>query len=212
MKRLFFILCAVLCVAGFAVAKETPVSRRAEMVQKYAPKPQPAQLTQELVFEAAQNGDGLTLSRITDKALLTATDKFGNNVFHLAKNAATVQTLAAVIRRIDSEQYKETIEFLRNQRNQSGETPLMAHINYGKTDTFRLLYEGSELAAAIRAANAVDKGGALRAAADVKKGVAVSLAKDNSGRTVAQAAVANADVPGMKRIVEYFTYNAPYLL
>ena len=160
---------------------------------------------------AVQKGDTKALLRVTDASLLHVTDKFGNNCFHLAKNAATVQALARLVRRLETDQAVLVINQLRNQRNHMGETPLMAHINYGQADTFRLFYEGSELAGAIREANAVNTGGALLPVAGIKKGLALSLAKDKSGRTVAQAALANRHMPGMEAVVQFFEQRAPYL-
>ena len=39
----------------------------------------------------------------------------------------------------------------------------------------------------------------------------VKMSKDNSGRTIAQAARDNASVPGMDKVVAFFNENASYL-
>ena len=208
MKKIIFVLLVALFVPAVqAVAIEgQTASRREAMLRRYAPKISSAQA----LLRAAQEGDVSQIATLTQAAFLLETDKFGNNCFHLAKNADTVQALAAAARRLEPN-YLGVIVRLRNQRNQAGETPLMRHINYGKADTFTLLYEGSELAAAVRDARRVDKGGALSATAEIKKGVAISLSKDGAARTVAQAALANAQAPGMNKVVEFFKKNAPYL-
>ncbi|MBR4592446.1 MAG: hypothetical protein IKO35_04475 [Elusimicrobiaceae bacterium] len=209
MKNIFFVLLIALLVPTVQAATIVDTSsmgpRRLAMIQRYAPK-----MSEENFLKAVREGDIAAIDQLTESRFLLATDKFGNNCFHLAKDAATVQAIATLVRRFEKN-YINTFNFLRNQRNAAGETPVMTHINYGKTDTFRLLYEGSELATAIRAVNAVDKGGALGHTAEVKKGVAFALSKDNSGRTIAQAAAANILVPGMVDIVQYFENNASYL-
>lgn len=165
----------------------------------------------EEFLSVVRKGDTAAILSVQDAALLQVTDKFGNNCFHLAKDALTLQSLGKVVRRLTAQQAFATINHLRNQRNNMGETPLMAHINYGKTDTFQLLYEGSELAGAIREARSVSMGGSLLPVAEIKQGVVLTLSKDNSGRTVAQAALANRDFPGMESIVQFFDKQAPYL-
>ena len=167
--------------------------------------------SEEAFLVAAKEGRKEAIIQMKGSAWLLATDKFGNNCFHLAKDASTLQVLAAAVRRLEPKQSFLIISQLRNQRNNMGETPLMAHINYGKADTFRLLYEGSELASAIREAKAVNTGGALLQVAEIKEGVVLSLAKDNSGRTVAQAALANYNYPGMGEVIEFFRHEASYL-
>ena len=215
MKHILFLLVFALLVPAVQAAPNAPVqamSRRQIMVQRYSPKAQ----TEEQFLEAVRRGDTGVIFSSMQESFLKATDKFGNNCFHLAKDAATVQALAAGIRRLKSkdafpEDYLSFINYLRNQRNNMGEIPLMTHINYGKADTFQLLYTGTKLAAAIRAARSVDKGGALSATADIKKNVAIALSTDNSGRTVAQAALANREAPEMEKVIAFFEENASYL-
>lgn len=205
MKNMLWVLLVALFVPAVQAAPlvgAAPVGRREAMVRRYAPKVASA----SALLKAAEEGNLAAIGTLEQISFLQETDKFGNNCFHLAKDAATVQALAAAMRRLD-DNFLPLINALRNQRNTAGETPLMRHINYGKADTFRLLYEGTELASAVREARRVDIGGALRTTADIKKGVAVSLSKDNSGRTVAQAAQANH----LQNIVQFFEEQAPYL-
>lgn len=209
MKKLFFTLIAFCTVFTF------PLRAEVQKIELYRPGDELRAAAAEMAagdfLRAVQKGDLAVILAVEDVSLLHATDKFGNNAFHLAKDASTVQALAKVVRRLEPKNSFVTINQLRNQRNQTGETPLMLHINYGKTDTFQLLYEGSDLALAIREANAVNTGGALLHVATIKQGVALGLSKDNSGRTVAQAALANRNLPGMERIVQFFSQQAPYL-
>ena len=220
MKKALFLLILTLFVAALqASADDTKLSRRQSMIERYAPKNVAAEqhsgvigpVTVEKFFEAVRKGNTDFILTLTQPELFVQTDKFGNNCFHLAKDAATIQMLSAMMRRLDNQNFREHIRALRNQRNDMGETPLMAHINYGKADTFKLLYEGSDLADAIRSARAVDKGGALGDTAKIKKGIARAKSKDASGRTVAQAALANADKPGMGQVIAYFETYADFL-
>ena len=210
MKNIFLVLLmfVMIPVANAATALEADVTaRRLEMIERYAPK-----ITSKDTFlRAAKEGNIAAIAQLQDESVLKATDKFGNNCFHLAKDAQTVQAIAGSVRRLKGEDFINTINHLRNQRNEMGELPVMRHINYGNAETFRLLYEGTRMAWAVKQARAVDKGGALRPAAEVKKSIAVAWSKDNSGRTIAQAALANHKNPGMSYVVHYFKVHAPYL-
>ncbi len=208
MKKMFWILVIALCVpTGLMAQTKADHSRgRQAMVAKYSPK-----ITAEHFLQAAAKGDTALIARVQDADLLFAKDKFGNNALHLSKNAVTVQAIAAAVRRLMPGRLSDVLNDLLNERNQSGEIPLMAHINYGKADTFKLLYKGTKLAEAIREAKNADKGGAITIAADIKQTTARALSTDKSGRTVAQAALANINEPGMQEIVFFFQTNARYL-
>jgi len=213
MKNILFILMAcwmVTPVFAAPYADTAAAGRRAEMVQRYNQKALGEQL-----LSFAKEGDVTSINALAERAkngsYLMSVDKFGNNAFHLAKDAQTVQAVAAAVRQTYKKDFVAKIGTLRNQRNQSGETPLMAHINYGKADTFFLLYVGSDLQKAVNAVKAVNKGGALDITTEIKKGVVLSLAQDASGRTVAQAARANASADGMQRVINFLTEEAPYL-
>lgn len=209
MKNILFILIACLLVTfvNAAPAADSPAqSRRDELIQLYTQKDQ--------FLTAAKAGDIARLNELGERArgasFFLVTDKFGNNAFHLSKDAQTIQVIAYWIRQCDNH-FTDTISTLRNQRNQFGETPLMTHINYGKTDTFQLLYTGSQLEKAVRDAKSANKGGALSVTAGIKNGIVRSYSQDNSGRSVAEAARANSHVPGMDKIIAFFAKNAPYL-
>ena len=72
--------------------------------------------------------------------LLQEKDLYQNNVFHVAKNADTVQVLASLIRHFYKNKAQEVITSMIDARNTLGETPLMAQINAAHADTFRPLY------------------------------------------------------------------------
>lgn len=81
----------------------------------------------------------------TDGEFLKAQDHYKNNLFHVAKNADTVQAIAALIRRFYGAKASAQIKAMVNQRNSLDETPLLAQINAGHADTFRPLYAYSVL-------------------------------------------------------------------
>ena len=200
---LFLSVCmALVVVTSVLSAKET--SRREIMLSKYLPI-----RTEQDLLQAAANGNLYVLRTLEDSSLLTATDKFGNNCLHLAKDAATVEVLTGRLQPV-ANTGNSILKRLRDQRNHVGETPLMAHINRGQSDTFFLLYRGSSLADDIRQTKQTQKG-ALRIIHNIKKSIALENSKDNSGRTVAQAANANAQAPGMNYVIRFFQQEAPYL-
>lgn len=210
MKKIFLMgtlfLLFISCVSAQAQG-----TRRMRMLQQYTKQTASNAAAVEKFFEMVQKGQTEQIAQLQDVSLLSEKDKFGNNCFHLAKNASTLQALAGVIRRQNPSAMENLLTKLRNERNEMGETPLMAHISYGKADTFFLLYRGSELEMNIRSVQAVDKGGALSQTAEIRKGVVIALSKDMSGRTVAQAALVNANKPGMDRVIRFFKTHAPYL-
>ncbi len=102
-----------------------------------------------LVLKLARQGDVKTLQSLaeypsTGKFLL-ATDKYGNNLFHVAKNANTVQVLSSLIRQYYGAKAPRQIEQLANTKNKLGETPLHAQINAAHADTFRPIYRYTSL-------------------------------------------------------------------
>ena len=223
MKKILIILSMVLLAGSVAVAEQARVSvgasqNRVKLVRKYLEKKIERSTTANYQFlEAVKKGDLETINNVSDLKQVLAKDKFGNNCFHLAPNAAALQTIAASVRRLASaEQVDKTLAQLRNERNSLGETPLMAHINAGRTETFRLLYQNSELQAAIQAVGRASLGGQFDSVAQPVREKAISVSSDNSGRTVAQAAQAmvnsNIGGEGMVKIVSFFKRQAPYLL
>ena len=206
MKKILWVLLLAFCV-GFVQAAPSAVtagSRRQAMVEKYGVK----KISADEFLKAVSKGDTALIGQVKDLALLKAQDKFGNNCFHLAKNKVTLLTIAAVARQLNEEDYLTTFQALRDQRNHMGETPLMYHINIGKTEMFEELYRGSSLQNAIRTANAVNnKGAALVNTANVRIKLARQEGSDFSGRTVADAAKAN----GLQEVVQFFENHAPYM-
>lgn len=102
-----------------------------------------------LVIKLARQGNIQQLQQLAQQAhngdFLNARDKYNNNLFHVAKNAPTVQAIASLIRTYHGANAIQQIETMVNQRNVLDETPLFAQINAGHSDTFRLLYTPSAL-------------------------------------------------------------------
>ena len=96
------------------------------------------------VIALARQGDISSLTELGTRAdsgkFLLVQDFYGNNIFHVAKNAETLQVLASLIRQHFGVESTETIRTLADQRNGLDETPLHAQISAGHTDTFRPLY------------------------------------------------------------------------
>lgn len=102
-----------------------------------------------LVILLARQGDVGTLRQLAQKApngnFLNALDKYGNNLFHVAKDVTTVQAIASLMRQFYGDKVSEQISAMVNQRNTLHETPLHTQINAGHADVFRTLYRYSLL-------------------------------------------------------------------
>ncbi len=205
MKKILWMLLIALCVGGVQAApaglsagshRQTAAVKKAASVQ-----------TAQDFLDAARKGNLAEIARLQNPSFLTAQDAYGYNAFHLAKNIATVHTIAATVRRLQPDNYIEIFKILRDQRSYIGETPLIYHVRLGKEDTFGALYRGSSLSQAVHEANAVNKDGALRTVAGVRQQVARQEASDNSGQTVADMAKAN-NLPG---VIAFLETHAPYL-
>ncbi len=96
------------------------------------------------VISLARQGDIETLMKLAQYQkngdFLLLTDKYRNNVFHVAKNAKTIQALAALIRQFYPTQTQQIVARLANERNLLKEAPLNAQINAGHHDTFPPIY------------------------------------------------------------------------
>lgn len=102
-----------------------------------------------LIIKLARQGNTKLLTQLAQNAgngdFLNAKDKYGNNLFHVAKNADTVQVVASLVRRFYGANTTQQITRMVDQRNLLSETPLLAQINAGHADTFRALYSLSTL-------------------------------------------------------------------
>ena len=102
-----------------------------------------------LIIKLARQGDVKTLQDLaahsTNGNFLFVTDKYGNNLFHVAKNADTVLAVSSLIRRSYGVKATSKIEQLANSRNKLDETPLHAQVNAAHPDTFRLIYNYTSL-------------------------------------------------------------------
>lgn len=221
MKKFLSLVLVALIVSAVQAAPSfnvMPTSvRRHEMVQRYMPK----ETLENRFWEAVDKGQTAFIDRLEDASLLVKQDKFGNNCFHRAKNAATVQALAAAMRRLYKDQAPVVLHDLINHKNNTmGEIPAQTHLSVGKTDTFALLFasEQGTLQARADLAVAISK---LRPNMNLTGPIAIStslekerirvMSQDKAGRTIAQVALANANQPGMDNVIRYFQANAPYL-
>ena len=97
-----------------------------------------------LVIKLARQGDVKTLQTLASYSqtgnFLSATDKYGNNLFHVAKNVDTVQVVSSLFRHYYGAKAPLKIKQMANTRNKLDETPLHAQINAAHSDTFRLIY------------------------------------------------------------------------
>ena len=95
-------------------------------------------------LKLARQGDVKTLRQaaqtVTSGDFLLVKDSYGNNMFHVAKDASTVHVLAALVRQFYGSQTPQIIHKLADEKNLQGETPLMTQINAAHSDTFRPLY------------------------------------------------------------------------
>jgi len=101
-----------------------------------------------LIIQLARQGDVKAILQAKAAAsgkFLLVKDAYENNVFHVAKNADTVQALASLLRHFYAGQTSLQITDLVDARNAQGETPLLAQINAGHADTFAPLYAYSTL-------------------------------------------------------------------
>ncbi len=226
MKKIIFILLVCLTVS-LAQAEPTDAQRekiRQERVHAYLTRViAAADLNKENefgdtpVFTAAQNGDVNAILKYGNQsvsgAFLLREGKNGNNVFHVARNAQTFQALARMLRKFYPQDYKLKIHQLMNQRNNLGETPVHAQINYGRADTFWIAFPYTDMYGKMMAVKSkLDKGGIVaQVALQTEADEVVKLSKDASGRTIAQAARDNHSAPGMDRVVAFFQRNASYL-
>ena len=226
MKNILFILvvCLMVSVVNAAPNADARQERRQQLVHEYLTRAiSSADLNKENefgdtpVFTAAQNGDVNSILKFGQRAasgsFLLRTGKNGNNVFHVARNAQTFQALARMLRKFYPQDYKIKIHQLMNQRNNLGETPVHAQINYGRADTFWIAFPYTDMYGKMMAVKSkLDKGGIVaQVALQTEADEVVKLSKDASGRTIAQAARDNHSAPGMDRVVAFFQRNASYL-
>lgn len=216
MKNILFILIACLLgtMVNAAPAQTGSVSRRNLMIKLYSQQRTRAEMG-ETFLEAVKKGDVQTISalesRAQDGAYLLAVDKFGNNAFHLAKDAPTLQVVARSIRNLYKKEFPAKIIDLKNQPNHSGATPAVQTVLDLKADKFFVLLENSSLQESIRRVKSLSKGGALDVAASALAGEVVKQLQIADGFTVVDFARANEQVEGMDKVISFFNENVPYL-
>lgn len=216
MKNILFILIACLMVTMVKAAPnaETSFSRRAFLIQFYNQQKQTAELG-EAFLASVKKGDVQSLAeleaRAKDGSYLMATDKFGNNAFHLAKDAVTVQAVARSIRHLYKDNFPNKILALKNQTNESGATPAVQAVLDLRPGKFLVLLDKSDLQQDILKVKSLRKGGALTVAAEAEQAKVVAGVQLADGYTAVDFARANSQVDGMDQVLAFFAENAPYL-
>lgn len=215
MKNILFILIACLLVTMASAAPATStVDKREVMVQMYSLQKYNAEMSDKFL-EAVKKGDVKAIRELETAAknpsYLMATDKFGNNAFHLAKDAPTVQAVARSVRSLYKNEFPAKILVLKNQTNHSGVIPAVQAVFDLRPDKFFVLLERTDLQQDILKVKSLNKGGALAVAAHVGQEKVVAAVQLADGFTAASFARNNRQVKGMDKVVAYFTENAPYL-
>lgn len=216
MKNILFILIAGLLstMIHAAPAQKGSVSRRDLMIQFYAQQRSRAAMGEKFLT-AVKKGDMQTISEFEslaqDGSYLLTVDKFGNNVFHLAKDASTLQVVARSIRKLYQEESLSKIIDLKNQPNQSGATPAVQTLLDLKPEKFFILLESSALQESIQRVKSLSKGGALDVAASALADEVIKQLQIADGFTVVDFVRANEQVEGMDKVVRFFNENVPYL-
>ncbi|MBP5430626.1 MAG: hypothetical protein J6Y25_07165 [Elusimicrobiaceae bacterium] len=150
-KQILLAVMMMLFAPAVVLAEADDLGKRLEVaVQKQVPHRQFRSLSEvdrsgtPAVISLAQQGDIETLMKLSqyqkNGEFLLLTDKYHNNVFHVAKDAKTIQALAALIRQFYPAQTQQVITRLANARNLLKEAPLNAQVNAGHPDTFRPIY------------------------------------------------------------------------
>ena len=215
MKNILFILiaCLMVTMVNAAPAGDT-INKRDVMVRFYSQQKRNAEMGEKFLA-AVKAGDVQTLGELEslakDPSYLMATDKFGNNAFHLAKDATVVQAVARSIRNLYKDDFPAKILALRNQPNDSGVIPAVQAVFDLRPGKFFVLLEQTDLQQNILKVKSMSKGGALEVAASVEQEKVVAGVQLADGFTAADFARANRSVEGMDKVVAYFANNAPYL-
>lgn len=221
MKKFLSLVLVALIVSAVQAAPSFNMipanSRRQEMVQRHMS----AETLKNRFWEAVEKGETNVIDQIQVPSVLLGKNDFGYNCFHRAKNAATVQALAAAIRRLYQDQAPKILHDLINDRdNPMRETPVQTQLSDGKADSFALLFSSEQGALQSRSdlADAIAKlrfdmsrPGAISIGKALEKERIYAMSQDVAGRTIAQVALANAHQPGMDKVIRYFQINAPYL-
>lgn len=218
MKNILFILIACLMVtlvkAAPAVDNGGMINKRDLMVRFYSQQKRNIEIGEKFL-SAVKKGDVKTIEEMEtlakNPAYLMARDKFGNNAFHLAKDASTLQAVARSIRNLYKDDFPAKILALKNQPNVSGVIPAVQAVFDLSPDKFFVLLEQSDLQLAILKAKSMSAGGALEVAAAVEQGKVRDGMQLADGFTAADFARANRNIEGMDKVVAYFADNTPYL-
>lgn len=215
MKNILFILIACLLVTMVKAAPAADVvNKRDVMVRFYNQQKQTLEMGEKFLA-AVKTGDVQTLGELEvvakDPSYLMATDKFGNNAFHLAKDASTLQAVARSIRNLYKNEFPAKILALKNQTNDSGVIPAVQSVFDLHPGKFFILLEQTDLQQDIMKVKSLRRGGALAVVAPVEQDKVLAAVQLADGFTAADFARANRSVEGMEKVVAYFAEYAPYL-
>lgn len=201
-------------VVNAAPTASTVKTKRAVMVEMYAQQKRQAEMNEKFL-EAVKKGDVETIGQLETQAnnpsYLMATDGFGNNAFHLAKDVYTVQAVARSLRNLYKDEFSAKILTLKNQPNNSGVIPAVQAVFDLHPANFSILLDGSNLERDIAEVKSLSKGGALAVAVSAKQPKVVAQVQLAEGFTAAKFARDNQNVEGMDEVVAFFAENAPYL-
>ena len=155
MKRTILITLFALCVAPLTLQAQPLQQARLTAAVAHAAAANddywsaPDAYGTPLIIKLARQGNVSALQSLTQYPLsgkfLLATDPYGSNILHVAKNADTVQALALLLRHFYGPHAAQKITRLANATNKLGERPLNAQINAAHADTFRLIYAYTSL-------------------------------------------------------------------
>ena len=147
------------------------------------------------------------------QALLYA-DAFGNNLLHSAKDAATVRAVDALFFIFFSEE-NSPINRLKNEKNSSRETPLVAHLNRGNLDCFYPLYEGSRLEKAIKARANIGQDPSnllFFSSREILEREILEWGANAAGTNILSLVEQQPDSPERSDLLRFLMKNAPFLL
>lgn len=127
MKKLFLLICVV------AIGADAFAYRTQEQVLHKRVENAVVKKTVQDLLSAAKQADMRSLrirwAQLGKEEALAQTDRYGNNILHIAKNT---EVFNFVWQRLTEEER----EIVLSQRNNAGETPLIAQIIYGHEPIF----------------------------------------------------------------------------
>ena len=146
--------------------------------------------------------------------LLLQTDAFGNNLLHSAKEGTTVGAVGSLFQ-IFYQEGRASFNKLKDKKNASLETPLVAHITRGDLSSFHQLYEGSNLEKAIKAYANIgqDKSSLLfSSSGEIWQEEILKWGTNAAGVNILSLVEQQPESPERTAILRFLMENAPSLL